>query len=186
MAFDQRTDGPANNPYSPLMGRTFVSIDDTTPISILDSTRQPILGAWVARLIPGNGNWPSAGELDTVTYIDGVLRLAPELRPVLLDGIDTAHAVALRDFDSPFVSLNDVRQTTVLKEVESSAAREAFAVILELTYEAYYRAEAVLGVVRERTGFDIGRTVQGVPLKPFDTDRLTRVSLLPNRYRSAS
>jgi hypothetical protein len=79
----------------------------------------------------------------------------------------------------------------VLQGLESGAdgaprSAEAFSVILELTYEAYYRHPAVQDVVKERTGFDIHRTVQGAPLEPFPTERLTRVSMLPARYREAS
>lgn len=186
MAFDTRSDGPANNPYAPLMGRTFVSIDETGDITVLDSARIETLSAWVARLIPGNEHWPSAGDLDTVAYIDAVLRLAPELRPVILSGIDAADASARGVWGTHFVSLPAAEQTTILRELESASAREAFGVVLELTYEAYYRAEIVQSIVKDRTGFDINRTVQGAPLERFPTERLTAMGLRPTRYREAS
>lgn len=186
MAFDSRSDGPADNPYAPLMGRTYVGLDETTEITILDGARATTLSAWVGRIIPGNEHWPAADELDTVGYIDAILKRAPELRPVILAGIDSAETVARRDHGDSFCRIPAAARTAVLVELERTEAREAFSVILELTYEAYYRAERVLAVTRERTGFDISRTVQGAPLEQFDTDRLARVSLMPNRYRSAS
>jgi len=186
MAFDSRSDGPAENPYAPLMGRTYVGLDETGDITILDAARVRTLSAWVGRIIPGNENWPSAAELDTVGYVDAILGLAPELRPVLLAGIDAAEAIARREHGASFSEIPDAAKTAILVELERVEAREAFSVILELTYEAYYRAEPVLAIVKERTGFDITRTVQGAPIKPFDTDKLTRVSLMPDRYRSAS
>ena len=186
MAFDSRSDGPADNPYAPLMGRTYVGLDETADITILDAARVQTLSAWVGRIIPGNEHWPSADELDTVGYIDAVLKLAPELRPVILAGIDAAEAIARREHRASFTEIPDTAKTAVLVQLERAEAREAFSVILELTYEAYYRTERVLAITKERTGFDITRTVQGAPIKPFDTERLTRVSLMPNRYRSAS
>ena len=58
--------------------------------------------------------------------------------------------------------------------------------VLELTYEAYYRSRIVQAAVRNNTGFDIRNSVQGRSMTPFDTSSLNRVSLLPDRYRSAS
>ena len=186
MAFDTRGTGPATSPYESLMGRTYVGLDETEDIRVLDPRRAAVLSAWVSRLVPGNDEWPSAGDVDTVAYIDAVLWRAPELRPIVLAAIDAADAASPRRGGPSFTALPADDQVAVLHSLESDAAPEAFATVLELTYEAYYRAESVQAVVRGRTGFDIARTVRGAPLEPFPTERLDRVSMLPARLREVS
>jgi hypothetical protein len=185
VAFDHRDGAAAENPYAPLMGRTFVDLDETGPIRVLDEERAATLTAWVARLIPGDGAaWPSAAELDTVAYVDAVLTKAPELRPTVLAGIDAAERAARGRQDAAFVDLDAAAQVAILTDVEASLAPAAFSVLLELTYEAYYRAPRVQRVVKERTGFDVRNTVDGKPMKPFPVDLLKPVADRPDHYRS--
>jgi hypothetical protein len=190
MAFDNRAGGPTTTPYESQMGRTYVGYEETGALRVLDPARAATLGAWVARIIPGDEHWPSAGELDTVAYIDAVAVKAAVLRPLLLAGIDAATSAAKARGAATFGALSTDDQVAVLTGLETagadSLAAQAFSVILELTYEAYYRHADVQAIVKERTGFDIDRTVQGAPLEPFPTERLTRVSMLPARYREAS
>lgn len=186
MAFDHRDGAPAANPYAPLMGRTFVDLDETGSLTVLDEARAATLSAWVARLIPGNADWPSAAELDTVAYIDAIVRKAPTLRPVLLRGIDAADAAARSAHGSPFRELESAQQVAVLTELETTGAPEAFSMIFELTYEAYYRAPSVQQIVKERTGFDVRNTVVGKPMKPFPVERLSTISTRPDHFRSVN
>ncbi|MDO9396135.1 MAG: gluconate 2-dehydrogenase subunit 3 family protein [Herbiconiux sp.] len=186
MAFDHRDGGPAVNPYAPLMGRTFVELDETGPLTVLDPTRVTTLTHWVNRLIPGDGVWPAAGELDTVAYIDAVVAKAPSLRPVLLGGIDTADRTARAAHGAPFADLDAAAQTAVLRGVEAEGDPGAFSMVFELAYEAYYRAPRVQAIVKERTGFDVRNTVVGKPMKPFPVDRLTTISTRPDHFRSVS
>jgi hypothetical protein len=184
MAFDHRSGAAAHNPYAPLMGRTFVGLDETGPITILDDARATTLTSWVGRIIPGDGEWPSAGELDVVPYIDAVVRKAPELRPVLLSGIDALDRAAQAAHGAPFSEVSTDEQTAILRTAESESAPEAFSIVLELTYEAYYRSPRVQEVVKARTGFDIANTVKGKAMAPFPVERLQTISARPDRYRS--
>lgn len=186
MAFDHRDGAAASNPYAPVMGRTFVDLDETTAVTVIDDARATILSALVARIIPADGDWPSADELDTVAYIDAIIRKAPELRPVILSCIDAVDFTARGDHGTPFTALAAADRDDVLREVESSSAPEGFSVILELVYEAYYRAPQVQDVVLRRTGFDVRNTVVGKPMKPFPTERLQQISARPDNYRSVS
>jgi len=185
MAFDHRAGAAAANPYAPLMGRTFVTLEETGPITVLDAKRAATVDAWVRRLIPGDATWPSAGDVDTVAYIDAVVRKAPTLRPVLLGGIDAVDRAA-HSRGSEFSALAHDEQTAILREIEGGGAPEAFSMVLELAYEAYYRAPAVQQVVKARTGFDVTNTVVGKPMKPFPVDRLETISTRPDRFRSVS
>mgnify|MGYP001370488158 CR=1 FL=1 len=184
MAFDQRGGVAAANPYAPLMGRTFVDLDETGPITVLDAARIETLSAWVARLIPKREGWPSAAELDTVAYIDAIVTKAPTLRPVLLKGIDAVDAAAVSTHGVPFASATTEQQTALLHEAESALAPEAFTMVLELTYEAYYRSPKVQAIVKERTGFDVRNTVVGKPMRPFPVERLQEMSTRPDHFRS--
>jgi hypothetical protein len=184
MAFDHRIGASAENPYAPQMGRTFVELDETGPIAVLDPDRARTLSSWVARVIPGDSEWPSADELDTVAYIDAVVGKAPELRPVLLAGIDAIDGAAHTAHGAPFATISAADQVTILRDAESATAPAAFSMILELTYEAYYRSPRVQEVVRARTGFDVTNTIVGKPMEPFPVERLQHISSRPDRYRS--
>jgi hypothetical protein len=184
VAFDHRTGAAGKNPYAPVMGKTFVGFDETGPITVLDADRAATLASWVACVIPGNAEWPSADEVDTVAYIDAIVRKAPELRPVLLSGVDAVERAAHAVHGRPFVEISAAEQTAILRDAETTAAPEAFSMILELTYEAYYRSPQVQQVVKERTGFDITNTVVGKPMEPFPLERLRPISARPDRYRS--
>ena len=186
MAFDHRPSGAVLNPYASVMGSTFVGIDETSAITVLDSARSETLLAWTTRLVPGDHRWPSSVEIDTVQYIDAVLGKAPSLRRVVLGGIDVVESKAHELHAIRFASLGEDEQVAILREVETNAAPEAFSVVLELTYEAYYRSRIIQEAVRNNTGFDNRNPVQGRSMIPFDTSSLNRVSLLPDRYRSAS
>ena len=184
MAFDHRGGTNATTPYAAVMGQTYVDIDESTPITILDPLRAQTLSSWVARVIPGDDTWPSADELDTVTYIDAVIHKAPSLRPVVLSGIDAVDRAARAHYGRGFVALAEAEQVHILRETESSVAPEAFSVVLELSYEAYYRAPRVQEIVKARTGFDVHNTVVGKRMEPFPTERLHDVGTRPDHYRS--
>ncbi len=184
MAFDHRDGAAAANPYAPLMGRTFVGLDETGHLTVIDPDRADTLSAWVGRIIPGDAEWPSASDLDTVAYIDAIIRKAPELRPLILAGIDAVEGSAQERHQRAFTALAAADQVEILREAELTTAREAFSVVLELVYEAYYRSARVQDVVKARTGFDVRNTVVGKPIEPFPTGRLVEISSRPDRYRS--
>lgn len=186
MAFDSRGDGDAHSRFEKLMGRTYVAPGEHG-IRVLDPRRQATLAAWVGRIIPGDAHWPNAAELDTVEYVDAVVFAAPTLRPLLLAALDRADTLARGQHGAALAGLEPAQVVPVLQALEADpATSEAFGLVLELTYEAYYRHERVQAVVAERTGFDIGRTVEGAPLAPFPVERLDRVRQLPDNVRAAS
>ncbi|PSL37535.1 gluconate 2-dehydrogenase subunit 3-like protein [Labedella gwakjiensis] len=186
MAFDHRDGASGPNPYAPQMGRTFAPLDLSGPLTVLDPARATTLTAWVARLIPGNADWPSAADLDTVNYIDEIVRQAPTLRPVLIGGIDAVDSTARSRDGRPFVDLDADRQTAILRDIEATGAPAAFSMVLELCYEAYYRAPRVQRIVAQRTGFEVRNTVDGKPMKPFPVERLATVRTRPDHFRSVN
>ena len=124
MAFDHREGAAATNPYAPVMGRTFVDLDETGPISVLDAGRATTLSSWVGRVIPAAENWPSADELDTVAYIDAVIRKAPVLRPVVISGIDAVEKDAGLTHGAAFTSLGAAEQDAILRDAEMRRRRK--------------------------------------------------------------
>jgi hypothetical protein len=158
-------------------GSTYVAPEEVGALHVLDPGRAALLSAWVARLIPGDAAWPSAAQTDAVAYVDAMLARAPRAQPGILAALDALAATGFGDLD-------DSGQGDALRGLESSARLgAAFASVLEMTYEAYYRDPAVVAVVEERTGFRTSRPRTGTPLAPFDESRLDRVRALPPRWR---
>jgi hypothetical protein len=146
---------------------------------LLDADAQAILELWVDRLVPGNEHWPPASATPAIAYIDAMLRREPAAAPGVL-------AAVARLAQTGFAGADADGRAAALRELEASPdLAGAFAAVLEMTLEAYYRDPAVEAVVRERTGFDSRRTMTGTPLPPFDPGRLARVRSLPPRYRRA-
>lgn len=186
MAFDHRDGAAASNPYAAVMGRTFVDQGETSALTVIDPQRAETLTAWVSRLIPGNAEWPSADTLDTVGYIDAIIRKASDLRPFILAGIDAVDNSARSTLGCPFAAAAADERDAILRDAEARLAPEAFSVILELTYEAYYRHPDVQEIAKIRTGFDVRNTVVGKPMEPFPTERLQQIGTRPDHYRSVN
>jgi hypothetical protein len=120
--------------------------------AVLDAGRVDLLRAWADTIIPAEGTWPGAGELETVEYIDQNLLRAPRLRHMTLDSIDSVAEHAWTHHDRPFQELPPEDRVQVLEHFEREAPT-AFLLIQELVYESYYRDSQVLKVVESTTGF---------------------------------
>jgi hypothetical protein len=158
---------------------TYVAPEEVGEPQLLDAGAAAILELWVDRLVPGDAHWPPASATPAVGYIDAMLRRMPELAPGVL-------AAIARLADGGFADADVSGRVAALRALEASPELgTAFAAVLEMTLEAYYRDPAVEAVVRERTGFDSRRTMTGTPMAPFDDARLARVRSLPPRHRPA-
>jgi Gluconate 2-dehydrogenase subunit 3 len=176
--------GPASDLRS-LLGQAYVSPEAArATCSVLDRGRARTLSAWLDELIPATGEWPSASSTDAVGYIDATAARVPAIRPALLQAVDALEATALARFDTAFAELAHDQRYELLTGLEADNPRGAFDLVLELTYEAYYRDLRVLDVLERRTGFSMRRTMEGWDMEPFDERLLERVRALPPRVRS--
>jgi hypothetical protein len=190
MAFD-RTDPPgeavlAETPeaaYSLEFGRTYVAPEEVRDYVLLSEVQRRTLAAWAERLIPAAGPWPSAADVDAQMYADNCAARSPLLRSMLLRAVDLVDRAARAAHGQGFADSSEDERDELLAEVEGGDDALLFDLVLELVFEGYYRAPAVLDVVEERTGFKVMAPVEGVELEPFDESLLKRVKGLPPLLR---
>jgi hypothetical protein len=154
--------------------------------TVIDERRCRVLVAWASGLIPENDDWPSAGEIGSVEYIDQNLSKAPRLRPMVLGICDLADKIATSAYGAEFVAVDAAAQADVMRRCEQERPT-AFSLVLELVYECYYRDPRVLRVVEQQTGFRPRMAVDGSSLPVHDDvvmDLLTEVGVRPNVTRA--
>ena len=180
MAYDRKQTGhevaQANRPdYRVVVGRAEVPVGEARPFTVLDAERAGTLKAWVATLIPARGRRPDAAEVGAAEYVDATVHEVPALRPALLQAVDR--------LGSSFSELSAEARESRLRELEA-ADPEAFGMVRDFTYEAYYGHPRVLEALETETGWRGRAPIQGSPLDPFDESALARVIALPPRWRS--
>jgi hypothetical protein len=186
MAFDHRAPSSAEaaGDFRRHLGHAYVEAGDVGPFTVLDPPRAAALEAWTARLIPGDEHWPSAADAHAAAYIDAVLARVPAVRPLLLRTLEMLERTAEAAHGTPFAACEEEQQIALLKELSEAGA--GFDLVLELTFEAYYRDPAVNEAIEARTGFRAALPHLGSPMPPFDEARLERVKRLPPRYREVT
>jgi hypothetical protein len=171
--------------YRQEIGRAHVPIGVEREFAVLDPDRAEALRAWVSALIPARGDRPAASEIGAAEYIDATVFLTPRLRGVLLDGIDTVDQLSQKLAERRFVEATPLEQTEVLRAFEESDSLDAFPMVRDLTYEAYYAHPRVLDVLERETGWRYEVAISGGELEPFDESLLARIRTLPPRWRKA-
>jgi hypothetical protein len=190
MAYDWRKEeyevtrpGRTRIDYRQEIGRAHVPIGVEREFSVLDPDRAEVLRAWVSALIPARGERPAAGDVGAAEYVDATVFLTPRLRGVLLDGIDTVDRLAEELLGCRFAEANPSRQTEVLRAFEANDPLDAFPMVRDLTYEAYYAHPRVLDVLERETGWRYEVAISGGELEPFDEGSLERMRTVPPRWR---
>jgi Gluconate 2-dehydrogenase subunit 3 len=172
--------------YNLEFGRTYVAPEEVRDYVSLSTAQQPILAAWAERLIPGDGHWPSASVVGAAMYADNCAARSPLLRSMLLRALDDVDAAARKTHARGFAECTESEQEALIRELEGGEDAPLFDLVLELVFEAYYRAPRVLEVVEERTGFKVMAPVEGIELIPFDEELLGRVKGLPAFFREVT
>jgi len=192
MAFDRTDPGSeaaaAETPeaaYNLEFGGTYVAPEEVREFVLLSEHQQGTMAAWAERLIPADGPWPSAAEVGAHMYADNCAARSPLLRAMLLRAAESVDSAARRADGGDFADCDEERRDELLGELESGDDGILFDVVLELVFEGYYRAPAVLDAVEKRTGFRVMAPVEGVELEPFDESLLERVKGMPPRFREA-
>lgn len=102
----------------------------------------PGLDSLLAGLLPGDGNWPNAADLDLEEEIIRLAQRVPERQAALS---------RLRDLNLPPRSETDSLQQA-LEQLES-VEPATFGALLLLAYGAYYAHPSVLALIEERCGY---------------------------------
>jgi hypothetical protein len=190
VAYDRKQGGhqvaQANRPdYRLEVGRAEVPVGEARGFSVLDTSRATTLTAWVAALIPAAGSRPDAADVGAAEYIDATVLKVPALRPALLQALDRLDALAEAKAHEPFSQCTAVEKERLLRELEAEDASDAFNMVRDFTYEAYYGHPRVLAALQADTNWSSTSPTQGSRMAPFDASRLERVRSLPPRWRKA-
>jgi hypothetical protein len=190
MAYDWRKEeyevtrpGRTRIDYRQEIGRAHIPIGIEREFAVLNADRAEALRSWVSALIPARGERPAAGEVGAAEYVDATVFLTPRLRGVLLDGIDMIERLAQKRIGRRFAEADPTEQTEVLRIFEANDPLDAFPMVRDLTYEAYYAHPRVLDVLERETGWRYDVAFSGGELEPFDEDLLARMKALPPRWR---
>ena len=190
LAYDRKQGGhsvaQANRPdYRLEIGRAEVPVGERRGFKVLDRARAATLTAWVATLIPARSARPAAAGVGAAEYVDATVFLVPSLRPALLQAIDHLERSAQAAFRKAFSECSAGECERLLREFEAVDATDAFNMVRDFTYEAYYGHPLVLAALENETGWSSSSSTQGSEMKAFDASRLERVRKLPPRWRKA-
>ncbi len=152
---------------------------------VLDSRRAATLQAWVTALIPAAGKRPDAASIGAAEYVDATVSQVPALRPVLLQAIDQVEVLASGKAGKAFTECTSEERELLLRDLEAGDDSDAFNMVRDFTYEAYYGHPRVLAALEEDTGWSSSSPTRGSSMQPFDSSSLERVRSLPPRWRRA-
>ena len=96
-----------------------------------------LMAAVVDRLIPREGDHPSASEAGAVEFIDAAVAKSAALPRLFLAGLNRIESESLRSGGVRFAELRDELQNQVLHAVEIGSS-EFFEALIGQTYNAYY------------------------------------------------
>jgi gluconate 2-dehydrogenase subunit 3-like protein len=188
MAYDRKQDShqvaQSSRPdYRLEVGRAEVPVGAPRGFAILDPARAATLRAWTSTVIPAAGRRPDAGSVGAAEYIDATVHLVPSLRPALLHSIDEVERLARSATSRAFSECDDEEREGVLRQLQALDG-DAFSMVNDFTYEAYYGNPAVLAAIETETGWRGSGPLTGSTMTAFDPSQLDRVRKLPPRYRS--
>jgi hypothetical protein len=169
--------------YRLVVGRAEVAVGEPRTFVVLDDARAATLRAWTATLIPAAPHRGDAGSLGAAEYIDATVHLVPSLRPALVHAIDEVERLAHEAAGKPLTQCGAEERESILRTFQATDDSDAFNMVNDFTYEAYYGHPEVLAAIEAETGWRGTGPMQGRPMAPFDASRLSRVRSLPPRYR---
>jgi Gluconate 2-dehydrogenase subunit 3 len=166
------------------VGRAEVPVGAPRTFVVLDPPRAATLRAWTAALIPAGGRRPDAGSVGAAEYIDATVHLVPAIRPALLHGIDELERLAYSKTGHAFTECSAEEREDVLRQFQAADDSDAFSMVSDFTYEAYYGHPDVLAAIEEENGWRGTAPMSPSVIAPFDAAQLDRVRSLPPRYRA--
>lgn len=188
MAYDRKVGGhevaqAGRLDYRLAAGKAEIPVGDERGYAFLDAPRAATLEAWVATLIPHFGSRPDAAKVGAAQYIDATIGEVPALRPALVGAIDRVDALAVAKAGRPFGECGVEERELLLREFEAGDDTDAFNMVRDFTYEAYYGHPDVLAALEQDTGWKGRAQSTGTSLPAFDESRLERVRALAPRWR---
>ncbi len=169
--------------YRLVVGRAEIAVGQPRTFTILDAARAATLRAWTATVIPASGRRPDAGSVGAAEYIDATVHLVAPLRPALIHAIDEVERLAREGGGKAFTDCGPGEREAILRQFQAADDTDAFSMVNDFTYEAYYGHPQVLAAIEAETGWRGLGPMKGRPMPAFDASKLARVRTLPPRYR---
>ena len=164
------------------VGRAEVPVGEARDFVLLDPNRAATLKAWTSTLIPASGRRPDAGSVGAAEYVDATAHLVPSIRPALFHGIAEVERIARSRTGRAFTECSSEEREDVLRQFQA-ADPDAFSMVSDFTYEAYYGHPKVLAAIEAEVGWRGTGPMTGSAMSPFDPTKLGRVLSMPPFYR---
>ena len=165
------------------VGRAEVPVGAPRSFVVLDAARAATLKAWTATLIPAAGHRPDAASVGAAEYIDATVYSVPSIRSALIHGIDEVERLALDKTRKGFAECSPAEREQLLRQFQAADDTDAFSMVNDFTYEAYYGHPDVLAAMEAENGWRGTGPMMGSEMAPFDQSLLARVRTMPPRYR---
>jgi hypothetical protein len=155
--------------------------ESTKQPSFFVEAQRPVVASMLNRIVPAGGEFPGAGDLDVIGYLDAVIVQSADLKRLFAEGVARVEIASHTRHGRAFTELSGEQQDAILRGVES-AAPEFFAALVLHTYSGYYSHPMVVRLL----GSDV-RPPQprGYDLEPLDPRLLDRVRQRRPMYRDA-
>jgi len=170
--------------YRVEVGRAEVPVGAARSFVILDPARAATLKAWTATLIPAAGRRPDAASVGAAEYIDATVHSVPSIRSALIHGIDEVERLARDETGMSFAECSPAAREQLLRQFQAADDTDAFSMVNDFTYEAYYGHPDVLAAMEAENGWRGIGPMTGSEMGPFDRSLLARVHTMPPRYRT--
>lgn len=168
--------------YRVAVGRAEVAVGAPRIFAVLEPARAATLKAWTSTLIPAQGKRPDAGSVGAAEYIDATVLAVPSIRAQLLHGIDEVERLARATTGGGFVDCAAEARENILRQFQAADESDAFDMVSDFTYEAYYGHREVLAAIEVENGWPGTAPMSGSVMTPFDPGRLARVRSRPPHF----
>ena len=145
----------------------------TTGNRLFTEEQRQTLPAVLARIIPAEGESPSAGSLGFVPSIENAVSQNPRQRRTFMEGLAQLDIATARHGDALFLDLTDDAKDAALRDIESQFSA-FFELLVRQCYNEYYTNSSVF----ESIGYSLPDSTTYEP-RPFDESLLE-----PQRQRS--
>jgi hypothetical protein len=166
------------------VGHAEVPVGAPRSFVVLDAARAATLKAWTATLIPAGGRRPDAGSVGAAEYIDATVFQVAAIRPALFHGIDEIERIAQSTTRRAFTECSAQEREAILRQFQAADDSDAFNMVNDFTYEAYYGHPDVQAAIEAETGWRAKAPMSPSVIPPFDSGLLKRVRSLPSRFRA--
>lgn len=118
----------------------------TTSNQIFTEAQRGLLTSVLNRIVPSEGQFPGAGDLGVVDFIEQAVAQSTSLRRLFIEGLTLIEITAMRSEGKEFSELSNSAQEAILKEVETRNS-SFFDTLIRQCYNGYYTSPEVFQLI---------------------------------------